>query len=80
MRRFVICSLLGLCLAAGSPRPALAQSFFDTEWMPEATPAAVQTLLAEGTDLTARNAIRYDKLAHNYRAAVTLAAILLYWL
>lgn len=27
-----------------------------------------------------RVATRYDKLAHNYRAAVVLTAIILYWL
>ena len=48
-------SLVVLCLAAVSVPPAIAQSLLDSDWVKQATPAAVQALLDRGADPNARS-------------------------
>ena len=53
--RLFTLTLLTLCVAVVSARPAVAQSLLDREWLGRATPAQVQMLLDRGADLTARD-------------------------
>ena len=78
MPRLFTPSLLILCLAVVSARPAAAQSLLDGEWMAQATPAAVQARLDQGASPTARASTGMTPLhwaARNKNPAV--AALLL---
>ena len=55
MHRFFVRGLLSLYFTVGFAPSVPGQSLLDAQWMAEATPAAVQALLDQGTKVNARD-------------------------
>ena len=77
--RLFTLTLLTLCVAVVSARPAVAQSLLDREWLGQATPAAVQALLDRGADPRARDQDGWTPLhlAARYNKTPAVVALLL---